>query len=113
MLRGTTVTVMRPTATAVDRFGNNVYSYESEEVANVLVAPGATTELEAARPEGADVAFTLHFPRTYTGRLDGCKIMLAAPYAGEYRVIGDPTPYMDANTPTAWHLPVEIERAYG
>lgn len=113
MISGTTVTVLHPVQGAADRFGNATYTWTSEDVADVLIAPGATSELEASRPEGVQVAYTLHFPKTYTGALEGCKVVLPSPWAGEYRVIGNPTPYMDANTPTPWHMPVEVEAAHG
>lgn len=114
MITGTTVTVLRPTAQRPDRFGNVTYGTPtSETVDNVLIAPGATSDLEAGRPEGVQVAYTLHFPKTYSASLEGCSVVLPAPWSGTYRVIGDPSPYMDENTPTPWHMPVEVEAAHG
>jgi hypothetical protein len=114
MISGTTVTVLRPTAPTVDRFNDEVPGQPDREVVeNVLVVPGETAELAASRPEGARVALTLHFPKAYTASLRGCSVELAAPWAGTYRVIGDPRPYMDANTPTPWNRPVEVEVAHG
>ena len=82
-------------------------------VDGVLVEPGANESLEASRPEGVQVAFTLHFPKTYSGTLEGCEIELPAPWTGVYRVIGNPGRYMMDNTPTRWNMPVEVEKAYG
>lgn len=114
MISGTTVTVLRPTITGTDRFNAPVYGTPtSETVDNVLIAPGATADLDASRPEGVTVAYTLHFPKTYTASLEGCSVALPAPWAGTYRVVGNPRPYMDANTPTPWHMPVEVEAAHG
>lgn len=114
MIRGVTVTVKRPGAGTADRFNNIVPGTPTvETVDNVLVAPGATSDLEASRPEGVRVAYTLHFPKTYTDSLEGCTVVLPAPWAGEYKVIGDPRSYIDANTPTSWHIPVEVEAAHG
>ena len=114
MIRGVEVTVLRPGEPELDRFGNMIPGALSEEtVGNVLVAPGASADLEASRPEGASVAFTLHFPKTYASSLEGCSIALPVPWSGTYRVIGDPRPYIDANTPTGWHMPVEVEAAHG
>lgn len=110
---GVQVTVKSPTQGQPDRFGNATYTYASATVDDVLVSPGATQDLEASRPEGATAAYTLHFPKTFTGSLEGCIVTLPAPWAGEYRVIGDPRPYIDANTPTRWHTPVEVEAAHG
>ena len=118
---GTSVTVHYPIAGAKDRFGNTTFAYGSvcsacgsvETVDNVLIAPATTADMEAARPEGVTVAYTLHFPKTYNGTLEGCMITLPAPWSGDYTVVGDPRPYMDANTPTDWHLQVQVERAHG
>lgn len=113
MLSGVEVTVSRPVVGAVDRLGNPTYTTTDETVGNVLVAPGSTEELDASRPAGVSVAYTLHFPKAYTGNLRGCTVTLPEPWAGTYRVIGDPRPYMDANTPTEWNRPVEVEDADG
>lgn len=113
MIKGTTITLRTPTAGTVDRFGNATQTWTESTVDNVLVEPGTTMELDASRPEGASVAYTLHFPKTFTAELGGCEITLPAPWAGTYRVLGNPGAYMDINTPTPWNRPVEIERAYG
>lgn len=113
MIKGVTVTVKTPIDGQPDRFGNATRTYSSADVANVLVSPGATVELEASRPEGVTVSYTLHFPKSFNGSLKGCIVTLPAPWAGDYRVIGDPRSYIDANTPTQWHIPVEVEAAHG
>ena len=122
MIKGVTVTVKTPKQVmtqdtppkpVLDRFGNATYTYTSETVNNVLVAPGATQDLDAARPEGVKVAYTLHFPKSFTGSLEGCIVTLPAPWAGDYRVVGDPHPYIDIDCPTPWHLPAEVEEAHG
>ncbi len=53
---GVQVTVKSPTQGQPDRFGNATYTYTSSTVDDVLVAPGATSDLEASRPEGVTVA---------------------------------------------------------
>lgn len=113
MIKGVTVTVRRPSTSATDRFGNAVKTWTTETVNNVLVSPGATLDMEAARPEGVTVDLSLHFPKTYSNSLEGCQVVLPTPWAGTYNVIGAPTPYIDANTPTKWHLPVEVAAAHG
>jgi len=112
-MKGASVIVHAPTAGAVDRFGNAESTWTSYTVDDVLIVPGATADLEASRPEGALVAFTLHFPKTFSGSLEGCKITLPEPFSGVYSVIGNPMQYMDENTPTRWHMPIEIEVAHG
>lgn len=113
MIKGVSVTVKSPVEGALDRFGNPTTTYEETTVNNVLVSPGATSDLEASRPEGVTVDYSLHFPKTFSGSLEGALIALPSPWDGVYRVIGSPGQYMDANTPTPWHMPVEVELAHG
>lgn len=116
MIGGVTVTVLRPSPAGRDRLGNPTHGEPARKlVPDVLVQPGPTRDLDASRPEGVTVAYTLHFPKSFEGSLEGCTVLLPAPWArdGGYRVIGDPRPYMDANTPTRWNRPVEVEAAHG
>lgn len=115
MIAGVSVTVERRVRSGRDRLGNPTYETVAEAVADVLVQPGPTAELDASRPEGVTVAYTLHFPKAFEGTLEGCVVRLPAPWANKdgYRVIGDPRPYMAANTPTRWNRPVEVEAAHG
>lgn len=114
-MQGASVIVHAPTAATVDRFGNVESTWTSYTVDDVLIAPGATADLEASRPEGVQVAFTLHFPKTWTQPLEGCEVELPAPWdAGNpYQVIGSPAAYMGENTPTRWHMQAEVESAHG
>ena len=113
MITGTSIKIVRPDIVGYDRFGNAVKTKSTYTVDNVLIVPGATNDLEASRPEGVDVAYTLHFPKTFTGSLEGCEVILPKPWEGTYRVIGNPGQYMDINCPTPWHMPVEVEEAHG
>ena len=108
-IKGVTVTVSTPNEAGTDRYGEPIYGTPTQAtVDNVLVDPVGTSDLEAARVEGDRVDLTLHFPKTWTASLRGCTVTLPAPWAGTYRVVGDPKPYMDANTPTPWHMPVGV-----
>ena len=114
MIKGVTITAQLPITWHYDRYNNKVVDeYNDITVNNVLIVPGATTDLEASRPEGVRVAFTLHFPKTFTGSLEYALVTLPEPYGGTYRVIGNPRPYMEANTPTPWNMPVEVEEIHG
>ncbi len=110
-ISGIAVTVLRPSR-SVDRLGNEVDGEPAEEtVENVLVAPGATNDMEAARPDGVAVALTLHFPKEYAASLEGCSVELPEPWEGTYHVIGNPMPYM--RSPGQWNRPVEVEASHG
>lgn len=113
MIKGVDVEVSAPTYGTKDRFGNSTVTYGKAETVNVLIVPGATDLLEASRPEGATVAYTLHFPKTYTASLEGCIVTLPQPWGGTYAVLGDPKPYIDENVPGQWDRPVEVEAVHG
>ena len=121
-ITGIEIAVLRPQMVK-DRLGNEVEgSFERESVANVLLVPGATADMQASRPAGVSVAFTLHFPKSLgrnsrntssEGSLEGCSIELPPPWGGIYKVVGDPQPYMNHMVPGAWNRPVEVEAAHG
>jgi len=113
-MKGRAVSVSLRDRTARDAFGNDAEAYANPvEVGNVIVQRGACEELGSERHEGVRVALTLHFPKTWAGRLRGAKVELSGEYAGTYRVIGDPMPYQPELCPTDWNMPVEVEAVDG
>lgn len=107
---GETVTVIRDQVT-YDDLGEPTYGEpEREQVSDVLVQPGSTADLDATRPNGVEVAFTLHFPKTYAKSLQACRVEVREK---SYEVVGDPQPYTASNTPGDWNLPVEVKRVDG
>lgn len=110
LIRGEVVAVIRPSA-ARDELGEPVPGEPAVEVVgNVVVSPGATADLEASRPDGASVAYTLGFPKTFSKPLRGCEVEVR----GErLRVVGDPRPYTAANVPGPWNYTAEVTRADG
>lgn len=93
-----------------DEVGDVVGEIEETEEVRVVVCPGATADLDASRPNGVKVAYTLHLPKGYGRSLRGCTAVVR----GEaYAVVGDPQPYTDANTPGGYSLPAEVARADG
>lgn len=108
---GELVTVVRRVQSGEDAHGEPVYTEESEDVVDVLVAPGPRVDIpDTERPAGVVVAFNLHFPKAFTGSLRGALVEVR----GErFEVIGDPRPYTLENTPTRWATPVEVRRADG
>ncbi len=106
-----TVEVSRPGETTTDAHGNAVVGErKAETVSGVLPAPGATSDLDAARPDGAKVDMTFHFPKAYTASLKGCLVT----YGGRvFKVVGDPQPYVCGNVPGEWGRAVECEACDG
>lgn len=104
-----TVTVLRPSV-GRDDLGEITEGEPTREEVRCVVCPGATSDMDATRPEGVTVAYTIHFPKTYAGSLRGCSVEVR----GEaYDVVGDPQRTTDAATPGPWNLAVEVTRADG
>ena len=103
------ITIYR-TEVSYDDLGEPVGAKTTTETLGVLVCPGATSDLDETRPYGVTVAYTLHFPKTYTQPLKDCLIDVRGV---EYKVIGDPKPYTPENTPGAFNLTVEVTRTDG
>lgn len=112
-LVGETVIVQRRVKTGENTHGQPIYDWVEELVDDVLVAPGPRTDLvEAGRPDGTNVAWSLYWPKTYTASLRGTRVLLQhddKPCA----IIGDPRPYPDVATPTRWNRPSEASRVDG
>lgn len=115
MFRTVEATVVRPGAPVKDRLGNDAFGEPSRESVRVLVQEPSSEDMEAARPFGVELAYTLHFPKTFTASLEGCTVELPEPWAndGGYRVVGDPRPLMDANTPGRFDRKVKVVAAHG
>ena len=110
LIRGEPVTVVRP-AIAYDDLGEPVYGEpERTEVSDVLVTPGATSDMGASRPNGIVVAFTLGFPKTYQEPLRGCSVVVRG---RSYEVVGDPQPLTAENVPGPYNYTVEVTRSDG
>ncbi len=109
MLKGDTVTVIwEDVEVGRDEFNAPITETRTEDVENVLIAPGARQDVsEANRPEGVVVAWELHFPKKFTESLRGALVQV--PGDEPRKVIGDPRPYQAQNTPTDWNRPVELE----
>ena len=74
------------------------------------MCPGATSGMDATRPEGVAVAYTVHFPRIYAGDLRGCSVWVRG-VADD--VVGDPQRTTGAATPGPWDMAVEVTRSDG
>lgn len=103
------VTVVRPSI-ARDDLGEPAVGEPSREDVRCVVCPGATSDMDATRPEGVTVSYTLHFPKTYEGSLRGCSVEVRGAL---YDVVGDPQRTSDAATPGPWNMAAEVTRADG
>ena len=110
-MMGEAVIVIRRERTGTGPGNTPIYDDVETPVSDVLVAPGPRTDVDGPiRPDGVEVAFNLHFPKTFSGSLRGAQVVVR----GEpFDVIGDPRPYTLANTPTRWWMPVEVGRTDG
>lgn len=96
---------------SIDEFGNETAEYmPMQTLRNVLVAPYSSQDLGAARPDGDATIMTFHFPKTYIGRLKGCRIGWGGRF---WDVIGDPSPYSKDSTPGVWNRPVQARLVEG
>lgn len=112
LLTGETVVVERRQEVGRDPGNAPIYEWVPETVDDVLVTPGASTDvIESNRPEGVEVGWTLGFPRGYPATLRGARVSVRGQEPAP--VIGDPQHLTDANTPGRWTMPVEIERTDG
>lgn len=111
-MKGESVTVISRVETGRDPGNAPIYGDVETIVDDVLVAPGPRSDvIESNRPEGVKIAWTLHFPKTFSGSLRGARISVRGQKA--LSVVGDPQPYTAANTPTRWWMPVELEAVEG
>lgn len=109
LIKTETVTVQRKTV-SYDELGEvESEELESEEL-ECIVEPGASADLEASRPNGVTVSFTVHFPKTYKASLRGASLVLRGK---EYAVVGDPQGYTEANTPGPFNRTVEVSETDG
>lgn len=111
-MKGETVIVEHEERVGTAPGNTPIYEWVAETVEDVLVAPGAREDVvDSNRPEGVRVAWTLHFPKTFNKSLRGARVSVRGEPACP--VIGDPKPFTLANTPTRWHMPVEVEDVHG
>lgn len=90
------VQVICYTTSGVDSLGNDVKVAGGPlTVGGVLVVPGAQAEPGGGnRPDGMDIAYTLYFPKSFTGSLDGCDVVVRGErcrvkgHVDRYRVYG-------------------------
>lgn len=110
LITGEAIEVIRPIVER-DALGEPTCGEPARVALNdVIVFPGSTSDLDADRPEGVEVAYTLCFPKTFADSLRGCSVVVR----GEvYDVAGDPKRYAPGNTPGDCNMTVEVTRTDG
>lgn len=103
MIRGETAYVRRVV-------GDGPMLGDPERVDGVLVVPSTGDEADYLRPDGIRSDVTLHFPRGYGRDLRGALVSVRG---WDFRVVGSPMPYTEANVPGRWTMPVEAVRVDG
>lgn len=110
LIAGETVSVRTP-ASRRDEHMEEVVTWDEVTVPNVVVTPGATSDvLDPTRPHGTRATFTLGFPKTFQRPLRGCRVVVRGV---ECSVIGDPQPYAAKSVPGAHNYTVEVARVDG
>lgn len=110
LIAGEAVTVRTPTI-AYDEHMEEATAWEETPVRNVLVMPGATSDVtESTRLHGTRVVYSLGFPKSFTASLRGCRVVVRGK---EYAVIGDPQQATAANLPEPWNRTAEVEAVDG
>lgn len=112
LLNGETVVVERHEQVGTDPGNNPIYDWVPETVEDVLVVPGARSDVtDSNRPEGVQVSWTLGLPRGYPATLRGARVKVRGQDAAP--VIGDPQHGTDENVPGPWTMTAELERTDG
>lgn len=110
LIKGEAVTVRTPSIT-YDEHMEESTTWTETTVANVLVMPGATSDVtDSTRLHGTRVAYSLGFPNGFTASLRGCRVVVRGK---EYAVIGDPQQATAANLPEPWNRTAEVEAVDG
>lgn len=115
---GERVDVYRREQVSLDALGEPEYIWTVEHVDNVLVRPVNTSSTadisDAERPDGMRITYILGFPKTYSGSLAHCKIVLAdRGMVFEDALDVDGSPDYLKPCPTAWNMLVNVGRVDG
>lgn len=97
---------------AKDSFNNPVYSTQTVEVSDCLVAPPTEPydRVESAALDRDITMVRVHLPKTDSADVSDSEFM----YDGEkFRVIGRPVKFMAENTPTRWNRYIKAESING
>ena len=99
------ITVLTPSGDR-DELGEPMAGEPKREVVDgVVVCPGATSDLDATRPNGVSVDFSIFFPKSYEGDLRGCLVEVRGVPC---KVVGWPQRYADEHAPGDLNMVAEV-----
>lgn len=110
-MRGETVIVDIKSPSGRDAFNALTYEPQQIEVSNVLCAPASSDDvLDSNRPDGAEVRYTLYFPKTFEQQLENTRVNVR----GEWlNVIGSPNHFDASVCPTDWWMVAKVGIVHG
>lgn len=121
MMMGERVAVLRRREVGRDSMGEPVWSWDSETVDGVLVRPSSPSDqIDALRPDGVAVEYTLAFPKSYTSGAEPLRHARVAlvdrgmdPADHEAALHLSGSPDVVRPCPTSWDMLAEAGRSYG
>ena len=106
MIKGETVTVKLLKGEARDPLGAITNEYEEVTVDDVLVAPSDNYDDEFdVNGTGFKTTYDVFFPKTFDKGVHGAIVVIRG---SEYRVVGNPQRYIEANVPGKWNLRAKV-----
>lgn len=103
-----TILLWNKTKVDDDPFGEPVYAFTSEEVANVLVGqPTAQERLDEYNLSGKMIEYTLGIPK---GDTHDWNDQIVEFFGEKFKTFGIPEQGIEANIPLQWHKKVKCER---
>ena len=107
-IKGETVTLWDRKKTGEDAFGAPMYEEIPVMVENVLITPGASSDVvDSADLTGKTVSYTLSLPKSDANDWTGKKVTVRGE---DYRTVGKAYYYTAANVPLDWNGKVMVER---
>ena len=109
---GETVVVATPRDVGErDDMNAPVLEWDEQEVEGVLVEPVAAGDVTASnRPDGRQLRYRLHFPKSFGGELEGARVRVRGEWLD---VTGAPRRYGRRLTPGAWDMEAEAVATHG
>lgn len=107
MIKGMTIVLKTKVQTGVDGFDRPTYQYIDELVENVLVYPGASSDiLSTIDLTGNKTIYTLAIPK---GDTHNWKNQIVEFFGRKWKTVGVPLEGIEENIPLEWNKKVTVE----